>query len=227
MMNILDCIKELDFFKMLNDDAQVRLCDISVVHQYPKGCVLYYEEDVNNKIFFLVEGLLKTYKVDRCDNEIFLSYIYKNRLISEISSLSGNKIYCYANTEFVEESVVLEINYALFKEHFIQTGLLTDKFIEEILNQTRELHCIINRELIFDATSRVTYMLYNDLVTFNKFKRHEVSSMLNIQPETLSRILNKLKRQNIIEFDKSDIIIINVVQLQDIFTGNNKLKSAE
>ena len=73
MMNIFDYIKLLDFFKLLDDDAHVRLSAISLIHQYPKGSVLYYEDDANDKIFFLVEGLLKTYKVDRCDNEIFLS----------------------------------------------------------------------------------------------------------------------------------------------------------
>jgi DNA-binding transcriptional regulator YhcF (GntR family) len=51
--------------------------------------------------------------------------------------------------------------------------------------------------------------------------------MLNIQPETLSRILTKLKQQNIIEFDKTDIIIIDEGQLQNTFTGNNGLKYAE
>lgn len=70
-------------------------------------------------------------------------------------------------------------------------------------------------------------MLYNNLERFNKFKRHEVSTMLNIQPETLSRILTKLKQQNIIEFDKTDIIIIDEGQLQNTFTGNNGLKYAE
>lgn len=217
----MEYIKLLNFFKFLDDDALVKLCEISIMHQYSKGYVLYYEDDINNKIFFLVEGSLRTYKVDRYDNEIFLSYIYKNRLISEISSLSNHEIHCYANAEFVEDSVVLEINYELFKKYFIQTGLLTDKFIEEILNQTHELHCIINRELIFDATARVAYMIYNDLETFNKLKRQDVSSMLHIQPETLSRILKKLKRQNAIDFEKTDIIITNKIQLQDIFTGNN------
>ena len=70
-------------------------------------------------------------------------------------------------------------------------------------------------------------MLSNNLERFNKFKRHEVSTMLNIQPETLSRILTKLKQKNIIEFDKTDIIIIDEGQLQNTFTGNNGLKYAE
>ncbi|WP_345993053.1 Crp/Fnr family transcriptional regulator [Sulfurimonas sp. HSL-1716] len=195
---------------------------MSVIHQYPKGYVLYYEDDISNKIFFLVEGLLRTYKVDRYENEIFLSYVYKNKLISEISSLSNNDIHCYANTEFVEDSIVLEVDYEQFKEHFIYTSLLTDKFIEEILRQTHELHCIINRELIFDATARVTYMLYEDLQTFNKLKRQDVSAMLHIQPETLSRILHKLKRQKVIDLQKTDVVIVNRTELRNIFTGNDQ-----
>ena len=52
-------------------------------------------------------------------------------------------------------------------------------------------------------------MLHDDLDMFNSLKRTEISLILNIQPETLSRVLNRLKRDNIIDSKNTKITILN------------------
>ena len=91
--------------------------------------------------------------------------------------------------------------------------------MEEILDKSHQLQGIVNRELVFDATAKVAFMLNNDLNMFNKLKRQEVSFMLHIQPETLSRVLKRLKRNNIIDIVSSKIIILDRNQLSSTFTG--------
>jgi CRP/FNR family transcriptional regulator len=54
---------------------------------------------------------------------------------------------------------------------------------------------------------------------FNSLKRQDVSFMLHIQPETLSRVLKKLKRSNIIEVENSNVTILNQELLNIIFRG--------
>ena len=55
---------------------------------------------------------------------------------------------------------------------------------------------------------------------FNSLKRHEISFMLHIQPETLSRVLNKLKRSAAIDIESSNIVILNKKMLQNIYRGD-------
>ena len=165
--------------------------------------------------------MIKTYKVDRQDNEIFLNHVYNNTLISEISSINENEIACFTNTEFIKDSIVLEIDYARFKKSFIETNILTTKFISEILAKSKQLYCIIDREVVFDATAKVAYSLYDDLEMFNKLKRQEIASILHIQPATLSRILKKLVRQGIIDIETTQISILQKSELKKIFNGAN------
>jgi CRP-like cAMP-binding protein len=219
MLNIIDNIKLLDFFKTLDLENLRKLSNLSTINIYPAGYTLYYEEDLKEKIFFLVDGLMKSYKVDRYDNEIFLNHVYPNSLISEISSLSEDEIYCSTNTEFLKESVVLEINYEIFKKNFIETNVLTTQFIDALLSKNRQLYCILDREVVFDATAKVAYSLHDDLYTFNKLKRQEMASMLHIQPATLSRILQKLVRQDIISVEATQIAIKRKDELKKIFNG--------
>ena len=62
-------------------------------------------------------------------------------------------------------------------------------------------------------------MLSDDLEMFNSLKRQDVSFMLHIQPETLSRVLKKLKRSDIIEVENSKVSILDENLLNNIFRG--------
>jgi len=141
-------------------------------------------------------------------------------LISEISSLDDD-ITCLSTVEFLKDSVVLEVDFAVFKEYFVLTNILTNQLLAEVLRKNKQLYCIIDREVVFDAMAKVAYSLYDDLTMFNKLKRQEVASMLHIQPATLSRILKKLVRQEIIEIETTQIEILQKDQLKIIFNGSS------
>lgn len=219
MDNKLKYINKLNFFKSLDAKQLDIISSISTITKHSKNSILYYENDTHNKLFFLVFGLLKIYKVDKFDNEIFLYHIYENSLISELTTIDDNRIHCFSNAEFLEKSVILEVDFLHLKEQFLSKNILNNEFINEILLKTHQLHCVVNRELVFDATSKVAFMLSDDLNMFNRLKRQEVSFMLHIQPETLSRVLKKLKRAEIINIENSDIVIKNEDALKKIYRG--------
>lgn len=214
-----DQIKKLSFFSSLNEEQLSTIGSISKITSYPKNSILYYENDINDRIFFLISGLLKVYKIDKFENEIFLYHIHKNSLISELTTLDNNSIHCFSNAEFLDDSTVLEIDFTEFKNEFLSKNILNSEFINEILLKTQQLHCVVNRELVFDATAKVAFTLQNDLEMFNSLKRHEISFMLHIQPETLSRVLKKLKRNNIIDIENTDVVVLDSEKLSKIIKG--------
>ena len=197
-MKLYNTIKEIPFFSKLDDNQINTLADISHLINYPKNSILYYESEVTKNLLFLAQGLIKIYKVDKYDNEIFLYHIRKNGMISELTSLNKNEIYCFSNAEFINDSIVLSIDFEKFKELFLSKNILTMELMEILLSKTHELQCIVNRELVFDATSKVAFMINQDVEMFNTLKRQEVSFMLHIQPETLSRVLKRLVRNDTI-----------------------------
>ncbi len=140
-------------------------------------------------------------------------------MISELSSIKQNDIYCFSNAEFIEDSVVLSIDFEKFQEQFLSKNILTMELMEILLDKTHQLQCIVNRELVFDATAKVAFMLNQDLDMFNKLKRQEVSFMLHIQPETLSRVLKRLTRSGTIEVINGEVGITNKDALVSVFKG--------
>jgi CRP/FNR family transcriptional regulator len=218
-MTLQSSIKTLDFFKNLDDNQIELLSDFSNISKYDKDAILFYETDIKNHLLFLVNGLIKIYKYDKFDNEIFLYHIYPNSLISELSSMTNGEIYCFSNASFIEDSIVLSIDFLRFKEHFLDNNILIKELMNSLLNKNHQLQSLVNRELVFDATAKVAYMLVQDLKMFNNLKRQEVSFMLHIQPETLSRVLKKLSRDEIIDIENQEVIIKDQIALNSIFTG--------
>ena len=218
-MSIQQSIRKISFFNNLNDEQIDLIASISSESTYSSNSILYYESDENNNLLFLVDGLIKIYKIDKFDNEIFLYHIYKNSMISELTSIKQNEIYCFSNAEIIEDSTILSINFDKFKEHFLSKNILTMELLEILLEKTHQLQCIVNRELVFDATAKVAFMLIDDLKMFNKLKRVDISFMLNIQPETLSRVLKRLSRNEIIQVDLGTVKITNNEALVSIFRG--------
>ncbi|MCX6052039.1 MAG: Crp/Fnr family transcriptional regulator [Campylobacterales bacterium] len=212
-------IKKINFFKSLSNVEIKIINDISNITRYPKNSILHYENEVFNKIFFLASGLLKVYKIDKFDNEIFLYHIHEGSLISELTTLDSNAIQCFSNSEFIEDSTILEIDFMELKKLLSLNHTLNTSFINEVLLKTQQLHCVVNRELVFDATAKVAYMLSDDLKIFNSLQRQEVAFMLHIQPETLSRVLKKLKRSSIIDIENNAIIIIDKEALKKVYRG--------
>src|SRR5574344_936937 len=218
-MTLHESIKNLDFFKNLNNNQIEILSNFSYISKYEKNSILFYETDIKNHLLFLVEGVIKIYKYDKFDNEIFLYHIHQNSLISELSNLNTSEIYCFSNASFIEDSVVLSIDFLKLQEHFLNNNLLVKELMSSLLKKNNQLQSLVNRELVFDATAKVAYMLVSDLNMFNKLKRQDVSFMLHIQPETLSRVLKKLSRDNIIEIENQQVIIKDEIALNSIFKG--------
>lgn len=216
-MSIKETIQSLDFFSSLNEEQINLLSNISIVQSYNKDYVIHYEKKENNNLLFLIDGLAKAYKIDKHGNEIFLYYIYKNTLLSEVSDISSPTLISFSNIETVEDSQILSINYQKFCENFLNKDLLCLKFACEVINRSQQLQSLVNREFIFDSVAKVAMMISSDIDMFNKLKRHDISLILHIQPATLSRVLNRLKRNKIIDIIHGKVTIVDSPALEKIY----------
>ena len=118
-MDILSSLKSIAFFHTLDDKQLNYLIDISAIRSFSKDTIVYFESDVDYSLQFLVTGLVKIYKIDKFNNEIFLYHIQHGNMISELTSIDSESIYCFSNASFVEDGIILSIDFksALFKSN--------------------------------------------------------------------------------------------------------------
>jgi CRP/FNR family transcriptional regulator len=201
----------------LNNRQIEQLISISSLKRYKREYLLHYEKSQSGKLLFLVDGLARAYKIDKHDNEIFLYYIHKNYMLSEISSLQDKLLTSYSNIVLVEDSTILSIDYGAFRESFLDSGILCLELVNEVIRQSKQLQDLVNREFIFNSVAKVAMMLSTDLEMFNRLKRYDVSLMLHIQPSTLSRVLNRLKQNSIIDIIKGEVEVLSNRELERIY----------
>jgi CRP/FNR family transcriptional regulator len=216
-MAIKHIINSLSFFNTLNEKEIEKLISISFVQEYKDEYILHYENSQSNRILFLVKGLAKATKIDKHDNEVFLYYVYKEHILSEISTLDYDYLTAYSSITLIENAQILSIDYKAFKEYFLDNGLLCLELANEMIYQSKQMQDLINREFVFNSVAKVSMMLYSDIDMFNKLKRYDISLMLHIQPATLSRVLNRLKRDNIIDINHGKVIVLDSKELEDIY----------
>ena len=216
-MSIKTILSSLDFFSALDEEQIKLLSSISTLNSYSKDYVVHYEKQQSNSLLFLLNGLAKAYKIDKHNNEIFLHYIYENSLISEISNITNDSLNSFSNVTLLEDSQILTIDYKKFRTNFLNKGILCFEFSNEIILKSQQLQSLINREFVFNSVAKVAMMLHNDLDIFNKLKRAEISLMLHIQPETLSRVLNRLKRDEIIDINHGKVTVLDDTALKSVY----------
>ncbi len=194
-------LEELDFFKGCDVEKLARLSTSAKIREYSVSDVMVYEEEDMSRIFFLVSGEVKFYKVDRFDTEVFLYTLKNQALLTNIGSLDCDRVSCFSNIEFLETSRVISCDLKLFKEVVkTDTGLLIN-LVNLLADQKQMVECTIKMGMVYDVTAKVAKMLYDHLELYNSLKKQEVSYRLNIQPATLSRVLAKFIRLGLIVDD--------------------------
>ena len=215
---MIEKLKKSPFLGSLSASLIEEISSFCTIKYFVKDEVLYYENDEVDTIYYVLNGSIKFYKVDRFDNEIFLYKLSKNSLIFDLSKLCEEFILqCFANAEFLEDSEVLSIDAKKFKELMSRSPELMRRVMKESFLMIQQMQCIISRDIVFDGTAKVAHMIDNDLEYFNILKKHEVAYMLHMQPETLSRILKKLTRNNIIKIVTNKITVLNEKELKEIY----------
>lgn len=217
-LTLYNTLEKLDFFKHLNHEDLNLLAINADILNFEKDEILFYEKERKYKIYCLLEGELKFYKVDRFDNEIFMYYLIDFGMVTDFIDMSELTLKeCFANAVFSKKSKMLSINFEVFKQLLKKDLNLYQNFIKECRKRLDRLESVIKRDVVFDGTAKAAFMIVNSLKYFNSLKKHEIAYELHMQPETLSRILAKMVRNNLIKIEKNRLKVLNERALKEIY----------
>ncbi|MEA3384386.1 MAG: Crp/Fnr family transcriptional regulator, partial [Campylobacterota bacterium] len=146
----------------------------------------------------LLDGHLKLYKTGIKSNEVVLHYFTQPTMIAEMASLEGIKFPATAIAT-KDNTKVLLIDKEKFLRLLEEDSTFSFHIIRSLTKKIKALELAINRNLVFDATTKVAMYINNNPIEFKNGKNKKIASELNITPETLSRVLRKLKEIKIID----------------------------
>lgn len=211
----MEAIEKFYFFDNLPKEKLNRLKEISKTKTYSKGEIAFFEGERTDHLMILTQGILQIYKSDAKGNKIVLHVFYPYSLIAEIVNFE-NMPYP-ATGEFLTDGKVILIDYKKFEKEFLKDPEVAFTIIKSLTNKIRYLEHVITNDLVLSSTARVAKFIYEHEREFLNLKKNEIAELLNITPETLSRIITKFKKLGILEKHKSNYVVKEKEALRSFF----------
>ena len=193
-------LNDLFLFKDLDKETIQEIENLSTELTLPKDSIVFYEGDESKNMFLLTKGIIKLYKVTSHDKEVILKYFHANETIAEVANFEN--INYPATAQAFTDIEILKINFEELKKIIHQNPSLSYKIMTSLIKKIRNLENVISMHIVLDSQERVAKYIYDHTEEFFKTKNILIAEILNISPETLSRILRTLKDENIINTSK-------------------------
>lgn len=196
-------LKDIYLFEGLDEKTLNKIESISTIIKLNKNNILFYEGDESKYMYILLKGIIKLYKVTSVDKELVLKYFHENELIAEVANFE--EINYPATAQAFSDIEVLKIDFANLKEEIFKNPDLSYKITKSLVNKIRNLENLVSMHLVLDSKERVAKYIHDHKDDFFKNKNVLVAEILNMTPETLSRVLRVFKNENLIDIKTKTI----------------------
>lgn len=196
-------LKDIYLFKDLCDNTLDRIGEFTTFLKLSKDNVLFYEGDEPKYLFLLKKGIVKLYKTSSNDKEILLKYFHSNELIAEVANFE--QIPYPATAQSFTDTEVLRIDFGSLKDIIYSDPNLSFLIQTSLIKKIRNLENIVSLHVVLDSKERIAKYLCDHSEEFFNTKNIIVAEILNISPETLSRMLRVFKNDGLIDNKKKTV----------------------
>ncbi|WP_292657315.1 Crp/Fnr family transcriptional regulator [Nitratifractor sp.] len=215
-------LREIQLFSNLSDKHIAEIKERAVIRHFGKEGIVFYEGDRGEYLYVVIEGTVKLYKTSPKGTQIQINRFEAPAVVGEYACFE--RMPFPATCEFVTDGKMALIPYDYVYKNLSNSDFSLE-IIKSLTSKVMVLSALIHKETIFSSEAKVAKMLLENSEIFSKLKYNEVASILNLTPETLSRIFNKMKKEGLIEMNKNhEIKVIDPEALEHVIESN-KIKT--
>ena len=211
-------IKEIPLFSELTEEQVKSVYAQMQVRQYTKGSIVFYEGDEGEYLYVLLEGTVKLFKTSPKGTTIHMHNFVAPEMVALFPTLE--RIPFPATCEFLTDGAIgllpLDKLYGCLNNTKLALSL-----ISSLLKRMKILAELLHKETIYSSEAKIADFILNNASIFERLKNNEIASILNMTPETLSRILTKLKKEKVITIKDHVVTILDEDALREIVETNS------
>jgi CRP-like cAMP-binding protein len=206
-------LRRMHLFEPLNEEQRERISQESHEIHLGPGQALFSQGEPAHQFFLVIEGMIKLFLLSREGDEKVIEVIPPGKSFAEAVMFMEPAKYP-VNASAVGDTRLLAFENRIFLDLLEGSPALTRKLLATM---SRRLHALlqeIDELTLHNATYRlVTYLLQQDrrgegLIDLSVPKQL-VASRLSIKPETLSRILARLRERGLVQIDGERIKLLD------------------
>jgi CRP-like cAMP-binding protein len=209
------------------DMSEERLAQLThamqVVHLQP-GDTLFQQGQPAERFFFVRDGMVKLYRLSPEGDEKIIEIVQPGQTFAEAVMFMGARARYPVNAEAISDAHVYGFEGKAFL-HLLHES--QEACFGLLASMSRRLHMLVNQIeslTLQNATYRLVAYLLDQIPGGVKHSpdlqlttpKGVIASHLAIQPETLSRILAKLRKRGLIEVEGNHILVRDVTALRQL-----------
>ncbi|PSM51818.1 putative nitrosative stress-response regulator NssR, Crp/Fnr family [Campylobacter blaseri] len=198
-------IENIPFFKTLCKKDLDRLGEISFYKSYKKDEILFFEGQSSKWLYLLTKGNIKIYKTSPKGKEIFLREIRPISFVAELANFEN--IPYPASSIMLTDGEILKIDYSKFRDEFLLKPEICFEMLKSISKKLISMNDVFTKELILDSEGKIAKFICENFEAFTTLKYNQISKILNLSPETFSRIITKFKKDNLLIVNSNQQIV--------------------
>ena len=214
-------LEEIPMFSALGQNHLKELQEQIHIKKYTKESIVFYEGDKSEYLYILLSGSVKLYKTSPKGTQIQINRFSAPGLIAEFALFEQEPFP--ATCEFVTDGAIGMLHYDKMYEYLGQPEFSLG-LIKSLTGKVSLLSALVHKETILSSEAKVADLMLKKVTIFNRLKNNEIASILNLTPETFSRILTKMKKEGIIKIENHKLVILNQDALIAII-DNNAIKN--
>lgn len=205
-------IKTIEIFSHLSPKQLQQLEHISLMRHYESNEIIFYQGDASKYFHFLLQGEVSVYK----SNDTETLEVHRFRAPSMIAEVATLKSLPFpASAETLSPCTILKIAKVPFIDLLHNDAGLSISMMTSLMNKIGTLERAIEHLSAPDTMSKIVRLMMEQPQLFSTLKGTQIAKKLSISPETLSRNLSKLKKENLISHQPHKYFeILNTIELQ-------------
>jgi len=219
----LDFFKNFPLFEVLSTDEMDQLLEMVELKKVSKFDYIFNVADTSNFVCFLIKGIVKIGSLSEDGREVIKSILHPMAMFGELSLVGEN------NRKDFAISMNEEIHYYALKTSDFQRLIAANpKLCVALMNyigtRLREVESRLEDLVFKDARARIIDFIKESAqkrgrrVGFEMLFKHcltqqDIANITGTSRQTVTSVLNELKRSDLIYFNRRSILIRDIARL--------------
>ncbi|HDG98938.1 MAG TPA: Crp/Fnr family transcriptional regulator [Desulfobacterales bacterium] len=217
-------ISAIPIFKGLQEGQLSDLAEIAVEKHFSKGQIIFLEGDEGKGFFVVYSGLVKIYKISSEGKEKILRLVKPHDIFGPVPLFSGETYPASADAMKSTKAFFFPRN--VFINLIKKNPDIALNMLDALSDRLRQFTIQVEDLSLKEIPGRLaTYFLQvskeesrSDVFTL-EITKAQIANLLGTTPETLSRVLSRMREAGIIEDKGKKIKILDIESLKALAEG--------
>ncbi len=204
-------LADSSFFKDLSRESVKALAAICSVRELKKRQFLFRESDPGRAIFLLRRGAIQLHKTAPDGSEVVIKIVQPSEVFAEVV-LVERENYPVTAVALADSEVIVFPRADV--HHLLNTEGFRNDFIAMLMRKQRYLAERIVQQQAHDVESRLLWFLKEQFGTQKtvtlSISKKDIAGAIGTTPETLSRLILKLKKRKILTWTGKTLTRLNL-----------------